>query len=80
MKWKPIETAPKDGTYVLISRAGLTTTSNAPILPPAVARWKETTEGTYKKKISGQWLGVDTGSPILGRPVRWAPLPIEPEE
>ena len=31
MEWQPIETAPKDGTYVLMVKKGLV---------PAVARWQ----------------------------------------
>ncbi len=76
MTWKPIETAPKDGSYVLLSRAGLTTKSDKAIMPPTVGIWnanhrlvKQHTgkEGIYE----GAWEGVDSGSVVLGRPVRW---------
>ena len=74
MNWKPIDTAPKDGTYVLLRRAGLTTTDDTPIMPPAVARCSKRIHGK-DKQVFYDWLGVDSSSPILGRPTHWMPLP-----
>jgi Protein of unknown function (DUF551) len=78
MNWNPIETAPDDGTYVLVRRASLTSTSDKAIMPPAVARCLKYKRQEGNKHIAEKkWVGVDTGSPVLGRPTHWMPLPAE---
>ena len=70
--WKPIESAPKDGTYILIARKAM---------PPVVAKWFQ--NGSKEKKSwragwPSEWRGVDTGATILGKPTHWMELPEQP--
>lgn len=69
MIWRPIETAPKDGSDVLLHRVwGLTTS-----LPPIVAGWFDN---------GADWCGwASFEQPdkwIEGTPTHWAPLPEPP--
>lgn len=73
MKWKSIETARKDGSWILVKRVGLTPTSASTAMPPAVVRWNERYPAGDKKPKGG-WEGVDTGSPCLCKPVYWTPI------
>ena len=69
MQWQPIETAPKDGTFIItylpprfVDEAGLT----------MIQRWKGT-------KL--QW--ITAGAPNRARlwqPTHWMPLPSPPKE
>lgn len=82
-QWQPIETAPKDGTAILIMQ------NNWPGLPNGVAEkcnehntyvaawWDEENEG------SGAWICymdavLDPEAPI--EPTHWIPLPMPPGE
>lgn len=73
MNWQPIETAPKDGTYIIV-------------WPPtykgvcSCARWYD---DAYAKKPRPYWRRIDThGSVLLSRenpPTHWMPIPNGPE-
>lgn len=70
MNWQLIDTAPKDGTWILLWRDGMKRA--------AVAQWFESNDrrpetATYKRWPS-EWRGVDTGSEILGKPTHWSPI------
>ena len=71
MKWKPIDTAPKDGTYIFIHRKGCDA--------PCVGNWFNGSSDTIGKPWPPAWRGVDTGSTVLGTPTHWMPLPALPE-
>ena len=64
MKWQPIETAPRDGTYILLfgrhSRRGG--------LIQITARWG-----------GGDWESADDGYGAYIIPTHWMPLPDPPE-
>jgi hypothetical protein len=66
MKWQPIETAPKDGTPVLIHLNGGMT---------RIACWKE------RGAFGAGWrdpIGHAEHAAILGEPSHWMPLPDPP--
>lgn len=76
MKWNPIETAPKDGSYILIHRAN----GHGMHLSPVVARWVEREiVGSKVKRTEGKWQIDDTGSAMLGKGTHWMPMPKGPE-
>lgn len=79
MLWQPIETAPKDGTCVLVCAPQGTRFDGTPFNPIHVARWaSEDHEGGYGHK----WRTADyqgLGSSITGRPSHWMPLPPQPK-
>ena len=79
MEWQPIETAPKDGTWILLAGGGIDYGWNCNSQPHAVA---------------GQWTTIFNGSPFPGgwqfawydggyygeyeNPTHWMPLPQPP--
>lgn len=77
MKWEPIETAPKDGTWILAVARGFV---------PAVAKW----EPGWRKGGSFEFVEVETfanddhwqeyvDTTDPWRPTHWMPLPEPPE-
>lgn len=73
-EWQPIETAPKDGTKVLV----YTGTRNGMTASPAM--WDE---DKYAKRIRPFWSRLDA----IGRsdsrgnqPTHWMPMPLPPGE
>ena len=73
--WQPIETAPKDGTEVLLfgSWAG---EINGKFDPPSIAVGLFYGEGDYKEF---DWLATNTDAYcVWGKPTHWMPLPDEP--
>ena len=62
-EWKPIETAPKDGTPVLVAWSGLS-------FHPVVAHYEGCLWGT---------LSAGFGFEPLCAPTHWMPLPPSPE-
>jgi hypothetical protein len=72
--WRPIETAPKDGTWVLLYQAdGLT-------LPVSMGNYyREEERGEDGRFLSGGWLLFEVdGLPSYGDPTHWMPLPDGP--
>lgn len=69
MNWQPIETAPKDGTRILVTR--FPATSKPPI---NIAWWSEKRlrRGCYPWRITCKSLPYD--------PTHWMPLPQPPEK
>lgn len=73
MEWQPIESAPKDGTWILTIISGLWA-GGTPYLP-AVVRWE--------KRYGEGWLSVeqeDNGEGPMHEfmPTHWMPLPAPP--
>lgn len=72
--WQPIETAPKDGSYVLVYPGIWTGVSCS------VARWNE---GKCKKTPRPYWDRLDSYGSILRnrqyKPTHWQPLPEPPK-
>lgn len=72
--WQPIETAPRDGTIVLVHPATWTGMSASP------ARWDD---NRYAKHPRPYWNRIDTVSAHISRayePTHWQPLPEPPSE
>lgn len=75
MEWRAIETAPKDGTNILVCR----TEFDEPLM--AVARWDENMHGSgyYDEfgwmRVGYQGLATDAVTPP---PSHWMPLPAPP--
>ena len=76
MSWQPIETAPKDGTYILVFPPTFSNTASC-------ARWNK---DTYSKNPRPYWSRTDTSGRInVSRdnpPTHWmpVPLPLLPED
>lgn len=69
MKWEPIETAPKDGTEIIVSRAS----ENGKAPDYAHVAWWSAYKG------NGEWTLVNTGdyaasSDIYFKPTHWSRL------
>lgn len=76
MKWKPIDTAPKDGTWVLAFPK-----PSAHKSPPVVVRWEEHDSHRYGNKITLKgWATVSSSEPSIGNLTHWMPLPPAPED
>jgi hypothetical protein len=72
--WRPIATAPKDGTWVLLYQAdGLT-------MPVSMGNYyREEERGESGRFLSGGWLLFEVdGLPSYGAPTHWMPLPDPP--
>lgn len=63
-RWQPIETAPKDGTWILVSHPAWTDGKWE------IAQWSQYSEC---------WQTYDTGLTGLMPPTHWMPLPSPPE-
>ena len=79
MKWQPIDTAPKDGTHILII-IPYTEEWRKPTV--AIARWyNDSYNRKYRKpRPYWQWDEMRVGSQRELQPTRWMPLPEVPEE
>ena len=64
MEWQPIETAPKDGTWVFLYVPGH---------GPTRAKWSRLVSGVYG------WTSHQSGN-YISRATHWMPLPEPPEE
>jgi len=78
MNWNPIETAPKDGTFILAVVKGFT---------PAVAQWTEDFRpgGEFTFLEPGMFAEDDHWDQMLAetiawKPTHWLPLPAPPED
>jgi len=64
MKWEPMETAPKDGTFCLIYVYN----------PPCVAQYKK------NRRSGEEWWETDSGETFpKDKPSYWMPLPEPPK-
>lgn len=70
MEWQPIETAPKDGTAILIWDTYVHDLSM-----PVVGSWVENTD--YGGEF--EWEHWKSGG-VLYNPTHWMPLPTPPKE
>ena len=66
--WRPINTAPKDGTYIL--------TFNAAAEIPAVLCWWDK---AWRETDAGPDWTHDEREPWTGTPLYWMPLPNPPK-
>lgn len=76
MLWRPIETAPKDGTHILVFPAlfGL----------PLIAAWEKPTPALMMPRApavrhDGYWRAALTLKPTPYNPTHWRPLPPAPD-
>ncbi|MEC3912356.1 DUF551 domain-containing protein [Sphingobium sp. CR2-8] len=76
-EWRPIETAPKDGTWVLIY---------APDLEIGVTMGcyyrEEERNSESGRFVGGEWTGAEWDGAVSGylRPTHWRPLPDAPQQ
>lgn len=63
-KWQPIETAPRNGTDILLGFAGQKR-------PPVVAGWFDLGE----REVNEWWADYDSTNMIKGTPTHWMPIP-----
>lgn len=75
MTWQPIETAPKDGTRVIVGHPEMTST---------VSRWGGWSELRADGSLDNRHLGwTNTAAMGLGllkpQPTHWQPLPAPPQ-
>lgn len=61
VKWQPIETAPKDGTHIIIASASNT--------PPTTVHWFD---GGWHLSVN---MDGDHSEYVWGRPTHWMPAP-----
>ncbi len=74
MNWQPIETAPKDGTWILL--AGGETDDEAEVRSIVAAQWAK------EMPPSGRWHFAWYDGGFYGKylnPTHWMPLPPAPE-
>lgn len=81
-KWQPIETAPKDGTRVLLGGGTYDDdVEREPICSPMVARWY--TYKLYEGTLFSMWLVADrecgNACVIYENPTHWMELPEAPK-
>lgn len=69
--WQPIETAPRDGTEILLGYAGSHSCAGYWMGDPALNYWNET--GWF-------WTGANVITEHPDSPTHWQPLPPPPEE
>ena len=79
-KWQPIETAPKDGTQILVCRAGDEIGANAKV---EITEWYTVERWRFEERSDGAFNRV-RDAPIEGwngnghRATHWMPLPEPP--
>lgn len=73
--WQPIETAPKDGTQILLFDPSGTWDPDLASFSPrvAVGAWKDFPNG------HGEWRGYYSGLSAVEEPTHWMPLPEPPK-
>lgn len=76
MRWRPIETAPKDGTHILVFPALLGV--------PLIASWEKPTPPLMMPRApavrhDGFWRAALTAKPTPYKPTHWLPLPPAPD-
>lgn len=73
MAWQPIETAPKDGTWVLAYSPDAAGGDYPPVF---IVQWRD--DDDYPDG-GAWWLDHDAGFPVDADPSHWMPLPPKPE-
>lgn len=74
MEWQPIETAPKDGTWVLLAGGSMRYGWDGETFPPCVVGQHDGGNGWQFAWYDNGWLGE------YEIPTRWMPLPSAPPE
>ena len=82
MEWQPIETAPRDGTPVLVVGGKLFyylgdwPNKGEPLSGPAIAQW-----GCERWRRHAEWLAGhnEDGDAITVEPTHWLPASVQPE-
>lgn len=72
-RWLPIDTAPKDGTWILVCRRGELYCENG--FTPLVAMF-----GIYHPNAKGDGCWRDTNRHKTYEPTHWMPLPSPPKD
>lgn len=67
-QWQPIETAPRDGTHILVFPALMGV--------PLVSSWEEKSK---EFKFVGFWRNPMTEQPVPYKPTHWQPIPAPPK-
>jgi hypothetical protein len=78
-EWRPIETAPRDGSWFVIARAGNPDDPEFELGrydPLMLPRYVEAGDGLYRKELQRgyEWQGFDN----FNRATHWMPLPEPP--
>lgn len=76
-EWKPIETAPKDRSEILLFWWETISADEPPMATCGVCAWQNT--ATYPD-VHMCWTWADTCEPIEYEPTHWQPLPPPPSE
>lgn len=71
MEWQPIETAPKDGTVVLL--AGPEFEHGC-----VIAFWSDPSVGDTTEEDAGWYESESDSHRLFGTPTHWMPLPATP--
>lgn len=77
--WQPIETAPRDGTWFVVCRAGEPDSVEAGCYDPLMHdEYVEAGEGLYRKerRTSYEWTGFNN----MHRATHWMPIPEVPDD
>lgn len=77
-EWQPIETAPRDGTEVILGSLAQTY-KGAPVPPRVtIGYWTQDDEPEYEY-CDPYWMSWDGGFTKENPPTHWMPLPPPPE-
>jgi hypothetical protein len=71
--WKPIESAPKDGTKILLFTDWAGDVHCPPFAEAQIGYWEDDVDAPLRKEASG-WR-----KEFIGEPTHWMPLPEPPE-
>lgn len=75
-QWQPIETAPKDGGWILIGRWAATAGIPSLDIPAHDAHLWWAARGQWSERWQKWWDGIEPS--IFAQPNVWAPLPSPP--
>jgi hypothetical protein len=78
-EWRPIETAPRDGTRIVTFGFVNSTSEYGPVQSsaqvPHIMRWR-----SYPENNGGDWVSASFSSSVSQHPTHWTPLPAPPVE
>lgn len=69
--WQPIETAPKDGTVILLAHSGR-------VLAGYYALAQDAMKVEADRKYPWEFLDPTNGTNAISNPTRWQPMPAGP--
>jgi hypothetical protein len=75
-EWQPIETAPKDGTRILLGGGWYDDEAGGPVRVSMVARWAQLNRGTHGWLIAEREGGYNNVT--YDDPTHWMPVPDPP--